>query len=252
MALISCPECGRKNISDTAEQCPECGYAVKEHFLREERKKRIAEEEWRMGEKISAENERLEPELNRKLAEIDRLCPRSKPEEPKKAKHLFYYNDKISMFSWMLIIAVIMFLLCLVTQSGFFIFLLAVLIVAGIPFSIYITYLDWDIMYNCYKNEYADWEKQTNDWEGYKKQRKDAIRKEYREIASNMAMYGTRETPSLNFYTPQTNQLKCPICGSINVNRISTMNRTVSVATVGLASSKIGKQYECKNCKHKW
>ena len=44
----------------------------------------------------------------------------------------------------------------------------------------------------------------------------------------------------------------CPMCGSKNTNRISTLNRAVSVGTLGLASSKIGKQYECKNCKHKW
>jgi len=45
----------------------------------------------------------------------------------------------------------------------------------------------------------------------------------------------------------------CPICGSKkNVQRISTMNRAVSIAAVGLASSKIGKQYECTHCKHKW
>lgn len=47
-------------------------------------------------------------------------------------------------------------------------------------------------------------------------------------------------------------KLKCPICNSTNILRISTLNRTVSVATVGLASAKIGKQYECKSCKHKW
>lgn len=34
----------------------------------------------------------------------------------------------------------------------------------------------------------------------------------------------------------------CPICGSHNTERISTLNRTVSIATVGLASSKIGKK----------
>lgn len=45
---------------------------------------------------------------------------------------------------------------------------------------------------------------------------------------------------------------KCPVCGSTNISKNSTFNGTVSVATVGLASSKIGKQYECKNCKHKW
>ena len=43
----------------------------------------------------------------------------------------------------------------------------------------------------------------------------------------------------------------CPICGKKdNVVRISTLNRTASVATFGLASSKIGKQYQCKHCNH--
>ena len=46
--------------------------------------------------------------------------------------------------------------------------------------------------------------------------------------------------------------LKCPICGSTETERISENNRAFSVAVFGLASSKIGKQYECKACKHKW
>ena len=45
---------------------------------------------------------------------------------------------------------------------------------------------------------------------------------------------------------------ECPMCKSHNTRRISTANRALSIATVGLASSKIGKQYECINCKHKW
>lgn len=45
---------------------------------------------------------------------------------------------------------------------------------------------------------------------------------------------------------------KCPICGSTETERISENNRAFSVAVFGLASSKIGKQYECKTCKHKW
>lgn len=32
----------------------------------------------------------------------------------------------------------------------------------------------------------------------------------------------------------------------------SVINRGASVYMVGLASSKIGKEYECRNCKHKW
>ena len=45
---------------------------------------------------------------------------------------------------------------------------------------------------------------------------------------------------------------KCPNCGGTNTKRISTVNRAASVATWGLASSKIGKQYECQSCRHKW
>ena len=45
----------------------------------------------------------------------------------------------------------------------------------------------------------------------------------------------------------------CPICGSKDhVRRISALNRSLSVIAWGLASSKIGKQYECTVCKHKW
>ena len=45
----------------------------------------------------------------------------------------------------------------------------------------------------------------------------------------------------------------CPICGNKeNVKRISTLNRSFSVLLWGAASSKIGAQYECTHCKHKW
>lgn len=48
MALVKCPECGRENVSDNAEACPECGYGIKVHFdkiKKTEEKRRIQEEE---------------------------------------------------------------------------------------------------------------------------------------------------------------------------------------------------------------
>lgn len=45
---------------------------------------------------------------------------------------------------------------------------------------------------------------------------------------------------------------KCPTCGSTNIKRISTANRAVSIGLFGLLSGKIGKNYECRNCKAKW
>ena len=32
MALIKCPECGREKVSDSAESCPDCGFAIKNYF----------------------------------------------------------------------------------------------------------------------------------------------------------------------------------------------------------------------------
>ena len=50
----------------------------------------------------------------------------------------------------------------------------------------------------------------------------------------------------------QANIPTCPTCGSTNVRPISTLNRAVSIGVFGLFSSKIGKNYECLNCKAKW
>ena len=46
--------------------------------------------------------------------------------------------------------------------------------------------------------------------------------------------------------------LTCPICRSKNIKKITDINKTFSVMMLGVASSKIGKQYECENCQHKW
>ena len=50
----------------------------------------------------------------------------------------------------------------------------------------------------------------------------------------------------------QANIPTCPTCGSTNVRPISTLNRAVSIGVFGLFGSKIGKNYECLNCKVKW
>ena len=45
---------------------------------------------------------------------------------------------------------------------------------------------------------------------------------------------------------------QCPACRGNNTRRISTAKRVASTAVVGIASSTIGKQYECLDCSHKW
>lgn len=47
---------------------------------------------------------------------------------------------------------------------------------------------------------------------------------------------------------------KCPMCGSTNISKISTLSRASSVIGFGILSKKIGKQWQCNNpkCKHMW
>lgn len=57
---------------------------------------------------------------------------------------------------------------------------------------------------------------------------------------------------SLPQTTETDNTPKCPTCGSTNIKKISGGKRWLSVGTVGLASSSIGKSMECKNCGYKF
>lgn len=45
---------------------------------------------------------------------------------------------------------------------------------------------------------------------------------------------------------------RCPNCRSTNIRPISTSKRIGSTVMFGLASSTIGKSYECLSCKYKW
>ena len=47
----------------------------------------------------------------------------------------------------------------------------------------------------------------------------------------------------------ESNIPKCPICGSTNLKKLSALNRGTSVFMFGFGSNKIGKTYQCKNCK---
>lgn len=45
---------------------------------------------------------------------------------------------------------------------------------------------------------------------------------------------------------------KCPMCNSNKVMNISTTKKVVSAELMGLASNKIGKTYQCDECKYMW
>lgn len=75
----------------------------------------------------------------------------------------------------------------------------------------------------------------------------------YDYVVSRFNQHGSGNTvQQIAAVQSSTQSTKCSVCGSTKINKISTANRLTSVFAFGLASSKIGKQYECKSCKHKW
>lgn len=249
MALIKCPECGKESVSDSAISCPECGFAIKTYYERKAVQEQQKQQEIQLEEKAKEEYEKLKDELNRKICAVDNM---PYPEKPTFKESVFNSKGGGSWLSYASIIALIATpFLAYVSFQGksavlttLFLIVFVLLLVIWTPFWLMICYSD-------YKSSMVRFEDATKDWEGEKIKKKEQLNTEYEQYALNMAKYGTRNASTINM-PMLNNKLKCPICGSTNVSRISTLNRGVSVATVGLASSKIGKQYECKKCKHKW
>lgn len=205
MALVNCPECGRGNVSDSAEACPDCGYGIKAYFEELERK-RVLEQQKLEIEKQYEESKRIQAE--KEQAELDSI---KMPCKPNLGQNLLIFG--IVFLPFMLLGLVLPY------RIGFWFFLIFWLIVA----------------FTSYNDNVKDYERAQRD---FGKFQKEELSK--KKIEKEMEEYRQKNAP------------KCPMCGSINIEKISTTSRVVSIAAVGLASGKIGKQYKCKKCKHMW
>lgn len=251
MALVKCPECGRENVSNTAESCPSCGYGIKAHFEREEKKRAeeiIRKQQQSRIDSRSAEKEQkyreYEHEIRARQQEIDAIT------EPKKPNFfLGLFEKQVRTLSFFILIGPwITLLFC--KLAGVDNMLLLLYIVLGwlaTPIWLFICYGDYKSDVARYKEELNLYNRNRKEWEKQKERQKANIAEMYRYRADNEVEQK---------YAPPapkpTSQLKCPVCGSDNIERITTIDRGVSVAMVGLASGKIGKQYKCKKCKHMW
>ena len=85
----------------------------------------------------------------------------------------------------------------------------------------------------------------------------EGIKRDHEEYVARMNAMSYEERKALDkeisdFRKYNDHNLTCPMCGSHVVKKLTVADRAVSVAAWGLASGKIGKQYECKKCGHKW
>ena len=213
MALIKCPECGKENVSDSAVSCPECGFAIKKYYVEKLWKEQNEKEQARIKKSIKAKMT--------KYLVLFIVCLLS-------ALPLMYFAAKVFIketFMGVILIAID-----------------CILFIAAIAF------------YAFRKNAKEEWNAINNDWESYQ-DLMDSRQKAAQQFQESEA----RRKAEIEQHLQEEKErreavatLTCPLCGSKNKKRISTLNRGASVYMVGLASSKIGKQYECKNCKHKW
>lgn len=223
--LINCPECGRANVSKSAETCPDCGYGIKAH----EEEKHKKEELRKLEEKWGKERKRLaEERAKEEQALLDSMPTPQKP---------FPWQPLLGVF--FAVGAIFMFYIGLMSYIGFILlglfegFIAFCLIVGG---------------YSNYQDRRRIYEISLHDMERAKKEALALDR-------MNQAIVAEKNAKIMNAVNPfkeVSNGIKCPMCGKNAGKRISTTSRAVSVATVGLASGKIGKQYKCSSCGHMW
>lgn len=245
MALISCPECGREKVSNTTTSCPSCGYNIAEHFKRLQEEEQLLKKEQEEKVQKQKEIEKLIREgvlgeetikgirrgwdMDEEIERDKMISRMSVPKDPAETNSgCFGYG-------------------CATFFIGVPLLGLMFLILSGIRIDISAKDTIWMILsigagicaFFYTRRERA---KEKAEYERYKEMG-DYAYKEERFNATD-GLYG---------YTSYTrSSIVCPMCHMPAGERISTLDRSISVASQGLASPLIGKQYRCTHCFHKW
>lgn len=221
MAIIKCPECG-KEISDKSEYCISCGYPIKQHL--QERDTTAVNEDATVSNTI----ENVSGSSSGDLKEIQ-----------KKAVEKYSKGFMSGIIGTIAFVIVTIWGIYLASDIGFAsIGLNIIWIVTGLLAVVFAFGLKDTIR----AKRLAEYNIQEFINSNYGKAYKALLELEEKQ----------RQEEAERKALEESKRPICPVCGSKNTRRLSTTNRAVSIAVVGLASDKIGKQYECLNCKHKW
>ena len=193
MALITCPNCGSKNISDYKTLCPVCGVPLSnfdDHSLaqkyqdeKNERKsvrlKIEADKTRQKTERLNKAKQSLMPELKKELDEIDNL---QIPDKPRFIYALINkgFDVRISIFLFLILLVVT---LCLFLFSSYLMF--AIFLVLTIITAVY-------LIVSAYFEHQKELEKfyaVVDDFDGYKENLKKTVRKKYDKEAQNLTVY---------------------------------------------------------------
>ena len=198
MALITCPHCGSRNISDYQSICPNCGeslsnfidYKNANSFQAEKNERNAArlrdeaDKNRLRNERLNAAKRSLLPALKKELAEIDGM---SIPDKPRFLHALFDKGGgaRISIYLFFAFIVVTAFLVSV--SKPIFIFSSAAALGLGI-FTLITAIKD-------YRRKLDEYYYITDDFDYYKEELKNQVRKKYNEKAENMAVHNSPDKP---------------------------------------------------------
>lgn len=211
-----CPECKYNNENDSII-CEKCGCDL---------------EQYKIDSKKS-NNKRIEYSYYKSATsnEINE-CSIDERKKPKITKYIVFGISEI-------IIGILFFIWCITKQytESIFYFSVLIFICCGLYYlKIGVNDLK-EIRHLCQIN--------TDDEYDYKKiikkyyDDKWESQQEMRQIIKGIENENKRRTKR---------NIKCPYCSSYNTKKISTSSRVVSATMIGIASSKIGKQWHCNDC----
>lgn len=271
MALITCPECGRDNVSDSAIACPGCGFGIKEYYdaireqkniekekshseyadsvvrslendikMHQERREKILaqqkkEEQKSFSQKIQSDHDNKEDE-SKENNKIDTVRQNIFIDELERTRNWNFYF----IFLNVLFLLTYSFMLLVSCSAGFMEDALKYGFLTALLLCLFI------ILYKRGKKIKNDIEAAKKGVLKYDMEIVNRGIKRSKQLAEAMAIAEKQEKERL------ANNVPCPVCKSRDTYRISTLNRATSVAVFGLASGKIGKQYKCNNCGHLW
>lgn len=98
-----------------------------------------------------------------------------------------------------------------------------------------------------YRNELYKYHLSQTDRDAYDKYVIEEREKRLEEQRIIDQQKAEKEAKKYNHY-----RYKCPMCQSNKIMNISTVKKAVSAEMLGLASDKIGKTYQCDDCKYMW
>lgn len=231
MALYYCKKCGRRIIDITDpynQKCDFCNselYPVPHKYLKEECLDAFKDKETAkyFFKKYIKENPEFEQTLyDKSVSERRELRKEEWEIDHKDMPNPPGVIDFLPIFLILLVFGILCFFLPFpLNIIGFLLFLMV-----GICMGI-----------SNYNSAKKDYQLARTNFEQYKKVKL----KEEQEIERQYEL--ERQKQAMKNTSP-----KCPYCGSFNTSKIGNVTRGISVGLLGLASSKIGKQWHCDHC----